>query len=62
MSQPVKLYFDIINQSSRALYILLAASKIPYEAVPISVLKGMFFKLIIQKLKRDFLYKNKICG
>ncbi|XP_037805800.1 glutathione S-transferase theta-1 [Lucilia sericata] len=38
--QPIKFYYDFINQSSRALYILLAASKVPYEAVPISVLKG----------------------
>lgn len=38
--QPIKFYYDILNQSSRALYILLEASKVPYEAVPISVLKG----------------------
>ncbi|XP_004518835.1 glutathione S-transferase theta-1 [Ceratitis capitata] len=38
--QPVKFYFDFINQSSRALYILMEASKIPFEAIPISTLKG----------------------
>jgi len=36
----VKLYFDFLNQSSRALYILMQASKIPFEAIPISTLKG----------------------
>ncbi|KAM7346425.1 glutathione S transferase T4 [Cochliomyia hominivorax] len=38
--QPIKFYYDFLNQSSRALYILLEASKVPYEAVSISVLKG----------------------
>jgi len=40
MTQPLKFYFDVLNQSSRALYIFLEASKIPYEAIPISILKG----------------------
>lgn len=40
MTQPLKFYFDLLNQSSRALYILLEASKIPFEAIPISMLKG----------------------
>ncbi|XP_030382017.1 glutathione S-transferase theta-3 [Scaptodrosophila lebanonensis] len=40
MTQPVKFYFDFLNQSSRALYILFEASKIPFEAIPISMLKG----------------------
>ncbi len=35
-----KFYFNFLNQSSRALYILLEASKIPFEAIPISILKG----------------------
>ncbi|XP_013097762.1 glutathione S-transferase theta-1 [Stomoxys calcitrans] len=38
--QPIKFYYDVLNQSSRALYIFLEASKIPFEAVPISLLKG----------------------
>lgn len=40
--QPIKFYYDFLNQSSRALYILLEASKVPYEAIPISVLKGKY--------------------
>ncbi|XP_030564778.1 glutathione S-transferase theta-1 [Drosophila novamexicana] len=40
MTQPVKFYFDFLNQSSRSLYILLEASKIPFEAIPISMVKG----------------------
>ncbi|XP_017142985.1 glutathione S-transferase theta-3 [Drosophila miranda] len=40
MAQPLKFYFDFLNQSSRALYIFLEASKIPFEAIPISMLKG----------------------
>lgn len=40
MSQPVRFYFDFINQSCRALYIFLEAAKIPFEPIPISVLKG----------------------
>ncbi|EDW33747.1 GL26999 [Drosophila persimilis] len=39
MAQPLKFYFDFLNQSSRALYIFLEASKIPFEAIPISMLK-----------------------
>lgn len=39
--QPIKFYYDVLNQSSRALYILLEASKIPFEPVQISLLKGM---------------------
>ncbi|XP_058983198.1 glutathione S-transferase theta-1-like [Musca domestica] len=38
--QPIKFYYDVLNQSSRALYILLEASKIPFEPVQISLLKG----------------------
>ncbi|TDG44045.1 hypothetical protein AWZ03_009534 [Drosophila navojoa] len=37
---PVKFYFDFLNQASRSLYILLEASKIPFEAIPISMVKG----------------------
>ncbi|EDW00511.1 glutathione S-transferase theta-3 [Drosophila grimshawi] len=40
MTQPLKFYFDLLNQSSRALYIFLEASKIPFEAIPISMVKG----------------------
>lgn len=40
--QPIKFYYDILNQSSRALYVLLEASKVPYEAIPISILKGTY--------------------
>ncbi|KAL5275484.1 GSTT1 family protein [Megaselia abdita] len=40
MTQPVKFYFDLLSQPCRALYIFLEAAKIPYEAVPISLLKG----------------------
>ncbi|XP_053948127.1 glutathione S-transferase theta-3 [Anastrepha obliqua] len=38
--QPIKFYFDFLNQSSRALYVFMEASKIPFEAIPISILKG----------------------
>ncbi|KAH8300920.1 hypothetical protein KR044_004473 [Drosophila immigrans] len=40
MTQSLKFYFDFLNQSSRALYIFLEASKIPFEAIPISMVKG----------------------
>jgi len=40
MTQPVKFYFDLLSQPCRALYIFLEAAKIPFEAVPISLLKG----------------------
>lgn len=43
MTQPVKFYFDLLSQPCRALYIFLEAAKIPYEAVPISLLKGECF-------------------
>lgn len=43
MTQPVKFYFDLLSQPCRALYIFLEAAKIPYEAVPISLLKGESF-------------------
>uniref|UniRef100_D3TLP3 Glutathione S-transferase n=2 Tax=Glossina TaxID=44049 RepID=D3TLP3_GLOMM len=38
--QPIRFFYDLLNQSSRALYIFLESSKIPFEAVSISVLKG----------------------
>uniref|UniRef100_A0A1A9W780 Uncharacterized protein n=1 Tax=Glossina brevipalpis TaxID=37001 RepID=A0A1A9W780_9MUSC len=37
--QPIRFFYDLLNQSSRALYIFLESSKIPFEAVSISVLK-----------------------
>lgn len=38
--QPIKFYFDILSQPCRALYILMEAAKIPYEAIPVNLLKG----------------------
>lgn len=38
--QPIKFYFDVLSQPCRALYILLEAAKIPYEAIPVNLLKG----------------------
>lgn len=51
--QPIKFYYDVLNQSSRALYIFLEASKIPFEAVPISSLKGMSRKKLIKAWMRS---------
>lgn len=52
--QPVKFYFNFLNQSSRALYILLEASKIPFEAIPISILKGKQYILLIPCYMKHF--------
>lgn len=38
--QPIKFYFDVLSQPCRALYILMEAAKIPYEAIPVNLLKG----------------------
>lgn len=40
MAQPVKFYFDLISQPCRALFMFMEASKIPYEPIPVSLLKG----------------------
>uniref|UniRef100_A0A1B0AFI5 Uncharacterized protein n=1 Tax=Glossina pallidipes TaxID=7398 RepID=A0A1B0AFI5_GLOPL len=45
--QPIRFFYDLLNQSSRALYIFLESSKIPFEAVSISVLKGVRLKQLI---------------
>ncbi|CAD7090269.1 unnamed protein product [Hermetia illucens] len=51
MTQPIKFYFDLLSQPCRALYMFLEASKIPYEAVSISLMRG-------EHLSNDF--KNNI--
>ncbi|XP_017772038.1 PREDICTED: glutathione S-transferase theta-1-like [Nicrophorus vespilloides] len=37
----MKFYYDLLSQPCRALYIVLQASKIPYEACPIPLKTGM---------------------
>uniref|UniRef100_U5EWQ7 Putative glutathione s-transferase n=1 Tax=Corethrella appendiculata TaxID=1370023 RepID=U5EWQ7_9DIPT len=36
MPTPVKFYYDLLSQHSRALYMFFEATKIPYEPIPVS--------------------------
>lgn len=40
MSKPLKFYFDLMSQPSRALYICLELAKIPHTKVPVALRKG----------------------
>lgn len=40
MPTKFKFYYDLMSQPSRALYIYLNLSKIPYEGVPVALRKG----------------------
>ncbi|XP_055844163.1 glutathione S-transferase theta-1 [Episyrphus balteatus] len=50
--QPIKFYFDVLSQPCRALYILLEAAKIPYEAIPVNLLKGEHMTKEFEKANR----------
>lgn len=39
----LKLYYDLMSQPSRALYMFLRATKIPYEDCPVALRKGEHF-------------------
>lgn len=39
-SAPIKFYFDLLSQPSRALYIFLKQAKIPTDDHPIALRKG----------------------
>lgn len=43
MPKLIKLYYDLLNQPSRAVYMFFEINKIPYDPVPTNV-KGIFFK------------------
>lgn len=49
MTAKVRLYYDLMSQPSRALYIFLHLAKIPFEGVPVALRKGWF----------NFIYKKK---
>lgn len=40
VSQPVKFFYDLMSQPSRALYIFLKQTKIPFEDHQIALRKG----------------------
>lgn len=40
MSAPVKFYYDLLSQPSRALYIFFKLAKIPVDENPIALRKG----------------------
>lgn len=42
MSAPIKFYYDLMSQPSRALYIFLKSTKIPFDEFPIALRKGKF--------------------
>lgn len=42
MSIALKLYYDLLSQPSRALYIFFKKAKIPFEAVPIELRKRVY--------------------
>uniref|UniRef100_A0A1B0CM69 glutathione transferase n=1 Tax=Lutzomyia longipalpis TaxID=7200 RepID=A0A1B0CM69_LUTLO len=40
MAKPVKFYYDLLSQPSRAMMIFLNVAKIPYESLPVALRKG----------------------
>lgn len=42
MAQSIKLYYDLLSQPARALYMFLSLNKIPFERFPVSIQKGKF--------------------
>lgn len=53
----LKLYFDLMSQPSRALYLFLNAAKIPFEPKPIKLDRGMYlldkYEQMLQKSDID---------
>ncbi len=47
MSKPLKLYYDLMSQPARALYMFLKLNKIPHELCPVSIGKGETINLEI---------------
>lgn len=45
----LKFYYDLMSQPSRALRILLAATKIPYQDCPVALRKGRKYLFDIQE-------------
>uniref|UniRef100_A0A1L8E5A1 glutathione transferase n=1 Tax=Nyssomyia neivai TaxID=330878 RepID=A0A1L8E5A1_9DIPT len=43
MSLPLKFYYDLLSQPSRAMMIFLNVAKIPYESLPVALRKGEHF-------------------
>lgn len=52
MAAPIKFYYDLLSQPSRALYIFLKSNKIPFEDYQIALRKG----------KRSFQLSGKCCN
>lgn len=49
MTAPIKFYYDLMSQPSRALYIFLKLSKIPTDFNPIALRTGKFsVKILFQ--------------
>lgn len=42
----LKYYFDLMSQPSRALYVILKLTKIPFEPCPVALRKGNTCKQI----------------
>lgn len=51
MSAPVKFYFDLMSQPSRALYIFLKQTKIPAEFYPVDLRSGEMNSMFRSKLR-----------
>lgn len=43
----LKLYYDLMSQPSRALYIFLQVAKIPFESCPVALRNGMYKNTIV---------------
>lgn len=51
MSKAVKLYFDLMSQPSRALYIMFDMAKIPVNHQPVALRNGRYSPLMRSKYK-----------
>lgn len=46
----LSLYYDLLSQPARALYMFIKLNNIPFEPNPIEIMKGMFLVLTYQNL------------
>lgn len=62
---PVKFYFDLLSQPSRALYIFLKQAKIPFDEHQIALRQGKHPKQVITQLKKlshfIFIRMDQVC-
>lgn len=55
MPKLIKLYYDLLNQPSRAVFMFFEINQIPYDPVPTNI-KGIFFVRYYTVLESEILF------